>query len=66
MHDAFVMRGLERERDLTCDLDRLVERHRTACDARRERAAFGELEDQKAGRWLLLEPVDGADVRMIE
>ncbi len=66
MDDAFVMGRLKRERDLTCDLSRLVERYRTARDAIGQRAAFEQLEDEKAARRRLLEPVDGADVRVIE
>ena len=66
MHDAFVMRRLQRERDLTRDLDRLVERHGAALETTRQRAALDELEDEKARGRQLLEAVDRADVRMIE
>ena len=66
MHNAFVMGGLQRERDLTRDLGRFVERHRTTLDTIRQGAAFEQLEHQHAAGWRLFESVDGADVRMIE
>src|SRR5262245_29714670 len=66
MHDAFVVRRLQRERDLTRDFDRLVQRYRASLEAIRQGAALDELEDETARRRRLLEAVDRADVRMIE
>src|SRR5262245_20072939 len=66
MHDAFVMRRLQRQRDLTRDGDRLVQRYGPSLETTRQSAAFDELEDEKARGRQLLEAVDRADVRMIE
>src|SRR5262245_10054910 len=66
MHDAFIVRRLQRERDLTRDVDRLVERYGAALETTRQGAALDELEDEKAHGRHLLEAVDRADVRMIE
>ena len=64
--DAPLVRGLECQRDLPGDRECFGDRQRPALQALGERRAFDELEHQGGDPGRLLEPVDRADVRMIE
>ena len=55
-----LVRGLERLGDLPGDGERLVERHRPARDALRERLALDELHDERVTAADFLEAVDRA------
>jgi hypothetical protein len=66
MRDALQMRLLERVGDLDPDLERLLERQRSALDSRGERLAFEILHDEEVGVALAADVVQRADVRMIE
>ena len=62
MDDAFLVRRLQPVRHLLGDGESLLEWKSALADALGERRAFHELEDEG----VLLEPIDRADVRMIE
>ena len=66
MHDALLVRGLERVGDLPRDRQRLVERDGATRDALRQVLALDELHHQSDGAAGVLEPVDAGDVRVIE
>ena len=66
MNDAFRMRGVKGLGDLTSDRERVGDGQRTACEAIRKRRTLDELEHQRNAVVDVLQPVDGADVGMIE
>ena len=66
MHDAQVVRGLERFGDLPGDRQRLGDRHRSALDQRRKIVALDQLHHQRADAVRFLEAVDVRDVGVIE
>ena len=66
MNDSFLMRGLERVHDLTCDRQRLVHRHRLAMDPFVERLTWDELHHQEVTALGFLETVERRDVGMIQ
>ncbi len=66
MHDAFLVRRLERLGDLARDGERLVGRERAMREPLRERRPFDQLHHQRACAGRLFEPEDRGDVRMME
>ena len=66
MHDPLLVGRLERLGDLPSDRQRLVERKRTARDARREVLALHELHHQRARPVRLLEAVNRRDVGVVQ
>ncbi len=66
MHDAFLVRRVQRVRDVARDPQGLSERHRATVDARGERVTLHELEHQGTAAAALFEAEDGGDVRMTE
>ena len=66
MDDTRAMRRVERARDLDRECQRLVERHWAFIEAIGERLAFNQFQDQCADAVALFDPVDGADVGMVE
>ena len=65
MDDALLVRRFERFGDLSCDRQRLVDRHRALRNAVRQgRASTSSITSAFAGR--VFEPVDGRDVWVIE
>ena len=70
MHDALLMGGLERLRNLTRNRQRVVQPQRSACDPQRQILAFDQFHHECAsevsGDRTFLEPVDLSDVRMIQ
>jgi hypothetical protein len=66
MDDAALMGGLERRRNLPCDGERLLDGQPAAGESLGERRTLDELEDEAADAVGLLEPVNRADVRMVE
>ena len=66
MNDAGLVCGVERLADLGGDAERFGDGERSPRQPLRERLAVHELEDQAPGVAEALEPVDGADVRVVE
>ena len=66
MDDALAMGSLKRLGYLPRNRQRFDERKRTALDPVRERDAFDEFEDQGWPAMRLFEPIDGANMRMIQ
>jgi hypothetical protein len=66
MNDALCMGGFERFGHLASDVERLRKRQRSAPDAPGEVLTLDELHHQRVAAVHLLEPVDRANVRMIE
>ena len=66
MDDALLVRRLERLPDLPGDRQSLVDRHRPLRQPFRERLPFDELEHESFDTAGFHEPVDRADVRMVE
>src|SRR5262245_14516566 len=64
--DPVVMGRFEPFGDLLSDRQRFVDRYRSLLQALGERRTFDELHDQEVSVTVVLEPVDGRDVRMIE
>ena len=64
--DAGVVRGFERQGDLMRDGQRLVGRDRALRDAVGKRGPFDQFEHERHLAVLLLETVDGRDVRVVE
>jgi len=64
--DAAFVRRLERARDLLRGGQGVAERQRSATDAAGEPLAFDEFEHERLNAGGVLDPVDGADVGMIE
>ena len=66
MDDPFPVRRVECLGDLTRDRERLGDGQRPAGQTIGERRPFDELEDQRGHAVRFFEPVDRADVRMVE
>ena len=66
MNDAAFVRGLERVGDLAGDFQRVSNRERPHSQAVGEHVALDEFEDQGRHAIHVFQPIDGADVRMIE
>jgi hypothetical protein len=66
MHDAALVRGLERVGDLSRDAERFLQRQRPNGETLHQRLARNELHDERQRAVAVLEPVDLRDVRMIE
>ena len=66
MDDALLVRRLERVPDLPGDGQSLVDRHRPDREPLGERLPFDELEHESFDAVGFHEPVDRADVRMVE
>ena len=66
VHDALLVRGFERLRDLSRDGQRFVQRYGSARDAVGQRLAVDQLEHQGPNTIRVFQSVDRADVRMIE
>jgi hypothetical protein len=64
--DALLVRGLQRLADLRCDAKGFVDRERTRRNLLVERLAVYQFEDQEWCAVRLFNPVDGADVWVIE
>ena len=64
--DALLVRRLERLRDLARDHECLQNRQRTQGQTLGERGAFHEFEDEAADAVGLLQPVDRANLRMVQ
>jgi hypothetical protein len=66
MHDAALVRRLDRFRDLPGDRQRLVEGERACAQPLLERRPVDELEDEREDAVRLLDAVDRRDVRVVE
>ncbi len=66
MNDPLVMRCFEPFGNLHEDRDGLIEWNRSSRNTLRERLAFHELHDQELLAFVLLQAVQGCDVRVIE
>ena len=66
VNDAVLVRRFERFGDLMRDVQRLTDRDRPLGDPLGERVAVDELEDERGRAIHDFEPVDGADVGMIQ
>jgi hypothetical protein len=66
MHDARLVRDVERVSDLLRGFDRRSDRDRTLCDPIGQRVAFDEFEHERRLSRTLNDVVDRGDVRMIE
>ena len=66
MDDARAMRRVERARDLHRNPQRLVERQRAFRQTIGERLAFDQFQHQRVDAVALFDPVDRADMRMVE
>ncbi len=66
MNDARAMSTVERGRDLNRDIERLVHRHRSTRETRRQRLAVQAFHDEKIEAVLVPDVVQGADVRMAQ
>jgi hypothetical protein len=66
MNDPLGVRGFEGTRDLQREGHGLFDRNRTAPDAVLEGLSLHQLEDEELLSVVLIEPVDGRDVLMIE
>src|SRR5262249_48577782 len=66
MNDAFIVRHLNRIRDLSCDRQRVTKGERASSNDVRERFAVDKFEDNAGSRIILLEPIYGGNVRVIQ
>ena len=66
MDDTFLVRRLQRVRDLMRNGQRVIERHRPTRQPLGEILAVHELHDQRADAVGFFEPVNVGDVRMVE
>src|SRR5437763_1964310 len=66
MDDSLLMCSFERLRDLLRDGERLVDGNRSACDAAIETLAVHEFQHEELLAVRFVQPVDRADVRMVE
>ena len=66
MDDAGIVRGFERQGDLMREEQRLVGRNRALGDAIGERGSFDQFQHEGRLAILLLEAVDGRDVRVVQ
>ena len=66
MDDAGIVRGFERQGDLMRERQRLVGRNRALGDAIGERGSFDQFQHEGRLAILLLEAVDGRDVRVVQ
>ena len=66
MDDAFLVRGFERLGDLAGDGERLRDRQRAALETIGEHRAFDQFEHQRADTIRFFQPIDRANVRLIE
>src|SRR3954468_10235297 len=66
MHDALLVRRLDRAGDLPPDAKRFGDRQRAASQPISERWPLHELEDQRGSGRGLLETVDGRDVGVVQ
>ena len=66
MDDALLVRRLQRRGNLLGRLQRRVQRHRSRLETIRQRRPFDQLQHQGADRAGLLEPMDDADVRVVQ
>ena len=67
MNDSFLMCGFQRVGNLPRDDDGVVLKEATgACNQLRQRLTLDQFEDQEADAVGVLNPVDGANVRMIQ
>ena len=66
MDDALLVRRVERLGDLAGDGERLRDRQGAALEAIGERRPFDQFEHQRGDAIRFFQPVDRADVRMIE
>ena len=66
MDDAFLVRGLERLGDLARDGEGLGERQAGRARGDRRASAFDQFEDQRGDAIRFFQPIDRADVRVIE
>ena len=66
MDDSLLVRGFERRGELAGDGERLRDRQCAALEAIGERLAFNQFEHQCADTIRFLQPIDRADVRVIE
>ena len=66
MHDALFVRGFERIGDLARDGERFITRDRPPQQPIGERGAFDQFEHEDRHPARVFQPVDGADVRMIQ
>ena len=66
MDDARRVRGIERVGDLLAEIEQIVDRQRTARDARLQRLAFQQLHHHELLAVVLADVVQRADVRMAQ
>ncbi len=66
MDDALLVGGLEPDRDLSRDVDSVLERDGTSREAIRQRWPLYQFEDERADALGFLEAVNGRDVGMVE
>ena len=66
MNDPGLVGGLQRFGDLLGDREGFIDGDGASRDAIRQRRTLDELEDQRSNVLGLLQPVDGADVRMVQ
>jgi hypothetical protein len=66
MDDPLLVRGLERVRDLSCDRERFIDRHRASRNTLREVLAFDEFHHEGGRAPGFLEPVERSDAQMIQ
>ncbi len=66
MHDAALVRGVERFGDLRGDGKRLDERNRAPCEPCREVFALDQFHDQDGNSSAVLEAVDSGNVQVIQ
>ena len=66
MDDVLVVRGFERLGNLSSQFKSLFNRQRTSRQPVRERLAINQLHDEELLAALLVEPVDGGDMRVGE
>ena len=66
MHDSLLVRGIQRIRDLPRDGQRLADRYRSSLKSSRQCFAHHELEHEAAHPVRLFQPVNRADVWVIE
>jgi hypothetical protein len=64
MDDPLFVCGIERVRNLPCDLQGFAPRHRAGAQTIRQRLPFDQLEDERVHAVAVLEAVDRRDVRM--